>query len=80
MLTTVMILGVITIVALLVIRLSDNSPTGLVHPDVFAIPDGVNTVSYALYDGLVIIIGDDGVIRVFEASTQELIEEIRLPQ
>lgn len=79
-LTAVMILGVITIVALLVIRLSDTPQPILVHPEVFAIPEGVNTLSYSLHDGLVIIVGDDGVIRVFDASNRALTQEFILPQ
>lgn len=79
-LTAVMILGVITIVALLVIRLGDTARPILVHPEEFTIPEGVNTVGYSIHDGLVIIVGEDSVIRVFEASTRELVQEIQLPR
>lgn len=79
-LTAVMILGVLTIVALLVIRLGDSGQTVLVHPEVFAIPEGVNTVGYSIHEGLVIIVGDDHVIRVFEAGNHALVQEIQLPQ
>lgn len=75
-LTAVMILGVITIVALLVIRLGDTARPILVHPEVFAIPEGVNTVGYSIVNGYTVIIGDDGVIRVFASDTRELVDEM----
>ncbi len=77
-LTAVMILGVITIVGLLVIRLGDSAQPILVHPEVFAIPDGVGTVGYSIVNGYTVIIGDDGVIRVFASDTQALVDTIDL--
>lgn len=77
-LTAVMILGVLTIVLLLVIRLNDTRAPVLVHPEVFAIPAGVNTVGYSVIDGYTVIIGDDGVIRVFTSDTRELVDEMIL--
>jgi len=75
-LTAAMILGVITIVFLLVIRLNDDARPILVHPEVFEVPAGVNTVGYSVLDGYTILVGDDGVIRVFASDTQELVQEI----
>lgn len=77
-LTAVMILGVITIVALLVIRLGDTAPPILVHPEVFDIPEGVGTVGYSIVDGYTVIIGDDGMIRVYSSDTQELVDTLDL--
>lgn len=77
-LTAVMILGVITIVVLLVIRLSDVSAPVFVHPDAFAVPEGVGLVGYSVVNGHVVLVGDDGVIRVFSNDTQVLVEEIRV--
>jgi hypothetical protein len=79
-LTAVMIFGVITIVALLVIRLNGDARPILVHPELFSIPEGVGTVGYALHDGLVIIVGDDGIIRVFEVANQTQVQEFQLAQ
>lgn len=79
-LTAVMILGVITIVALLVIRLGDNGRAILVHPEMFEIPEGVGTVGYSIVNGYTVIIGDDGVIRIFASDTRNLVEEMPLPQ
>lgn len=78
-LTAVMILGVITIVGLLVIRLGDNGQPVLVHPEVFDIPEGVATVGYSIVDGYTVIVGDDGVIRVFASDTHALVETLTLP-
>lgn len=77
-LTAVMILGVITIVMLLVIRLSDTGTAILVHPEVFAVPEGVGTVGYSVIDGYTVIVGDDRVIRVFTSDTRELVQEMVL--
>ncbi len=77
-LTAVMILGVITIVMLLVIRLNGGGAPVLVHPEVFEIPDGVETVGYSVIDGYTVIIGDDGVIRVFASDTRRLMDELNL--
>ncbi|MBL4627201.1 MAG: hypothetical protein JKY00_04055 [Roseicyclus sp.] len=77
-LTTVMIVGVITIVVLLVIRLSDNARPILVHPGVFDTPEAVETVGYSVIDGYTVLVGDDGVIRVFTSNTRELVQEIIL--
>lgn len=77
-LTAVMILGVLTVVLLLVIRLNDFSRPILVHPDVFTIPAEVGTVGYSVINGYTVIIGDDGVIRVFSSDTRELVDELIL--
>ncbi|OAN72668.1 hypothetical protein A8B78_19495 [Jannaschia sp. EhC01] len=77
-LTAVMILGVLTVILLLVIRLNDIRGPILVHPEVFSIPAGVNTVGYSVVDGYTVIIGDDGIIRVFASDTQELVQQLDL--
>ncbi|ABD56319.1 DUF6476 family protein [Jannaschia sp. CCS1] len=77
-LTGVMILGVLTIVLLLVIRLNDTQRPILVHPEVFAIPAGVGTVGYSVINGYTVIIGDDGIIRVFASDTRDLVDEVIL--
>ena len=75
-LTAVMILGVITIVTLLVIRLNGDARPVLVHPEVFPLPAGVETLGYNLFGDSVIIVTDDGMIRVFDAPSQDLLQEI----
>lgn len=77
-LTAVMILGVITIVGLLVIRLNDGGTTTLVHPDAFALPDGVGIVGYSVVDDRTILVGDDGVIRIYDSASHALEQEFSL--
>ena len=77
-LTAVMIAGVITIVALLVIRLNAETRAVLVHPEVYALPAGVGTLGYSLHDGRAILVGDDGVIRVFDAASGALLQDFVL--
>ncbi|MEM1273568.1 MAG: DUF6476 family protein [Pseudomonadota bacterium] len=79
-LTAVMIFGVITIIALLVIRLNSPAPPVLVHPELFDLPAGVQTVGYSVLGNRVVIITDDGVIRVFDASDRALLQEMPLAQ
>lgn len=71
-LTLVMIGGVITITALLVIRLSAGGTERVVNPGDFTLPEDVGIVGFSAFDGRTIVIGDDGIIRVFDSGTQEL--------
>ncbi|MEM9319019.1 MAG: DUF6476 family protein [Pseudomonadota bacterium] len=75
-LTAVMILGVIAIVALLVIRLNATPRPILVHPERFDLPSGAATLSYSLADDAVVIVTDDGVIRVFDIESGDLVQEM----
>lgn len=75
-LTAVMILGVITIVALLVIRLNGAAPPALVQPEAFELPAGTQMLGYSLAGDSVVIVTDDGMIRVFDAGTNALVQEI----
>ena len=79
-LTAAMILGVITIVFLLVIRLNAETAPILVHPEMFEIPEGVGTIGFSVVNGQTIIIGDDAVIRVFDSETRTLLQEISTTQ
>ncbi len=78
-LTSVMILGVITIVALLVIRLNDNSGAVLVHPESFDLPPGIAATGYSIWNGHAVIVGDDGLIRVYRISDGELRDTLQIP-
>jgi len=78
-LTAVMILGVITIVGLLVIRLNDGGGAAvLVVPSEFDPPAGVAIVGYSLVEGRTVLIGDDAVIRVYDTDSRALVQEIRI--
>ena len=77
-LTAVMILGVIAIVALLVIRLNAAPAPILIAPGDFALPPGVGVVGLSVIDGQSVIVGDDGVIRVYDSASRALLREIAL--
>jgi hypothetical protein len=75
-LTAAMILGVIAITVLLVIRLNDVGAPILLDPGAFALPDGVGVVGISVVDGVTVTVGDDGVIRLFDSETRDLIREM----
>jgi hypothetical protein len=79
-LTAVMILGVITIVALLVIRLNANPAPILIAPGDFTLPPGVGAVGLSVIDGHSVIVGDDGVIRIYDIGTGALVQDFRIGQ
>lgn len=77
-LTAVMILGVLTIVALLVIRLNAEPAPILIVPGDFALPPGVGVVGLSVIDGQSVIVGNDGVIRVYDGASRALLQEFRI--
>jgi len=77
-LTATMILGLITIVVLLVIRLNGDPRPILVHPELFDLPPNAETLGYNLVGDSVVIITDDGMIRVFDAQSLDLVQEMPL--
>ncbi|MEQ8365179.1 MAG: DUF6476 family protein [Roseicyclus sp.] len=77
-LTVVMIAGVITIIALLVIRLSADTRVVVVDPAGFSTPDGVGTLGYSVVGGRAVLVGDDGVIRVYDSDSRALVQEFDL--
>ncbi|MBF9045202.1 hypothetical protein HKCCE4037_17805 [Rhodobacterales bacterium HKCCE4037] len=77
-LTVVMILGVSSVVFLLFTMVGSDTRPVLVHPEDFAIPEGVGTTGYSVVDGYTVIVGDDGMIRVFASDTRELVQEIEV--
>jgi hypothetical protein len=80
-LTLVMIAGVIAIVALLVIRLNAAPPAPIViDPGDFALPTGVSVTGIGTVGRRVVIVGDDGIIRVHDADTGEAVETFTLAE
>ena len=77
-LTAVMILGVITIVALLVIRLNAPPAPVFIAPGDFALPPGVGVVGLSVIDGYSVIVGDDGLIRVYDRAPTTRVQEFRI--
>ena len=79
-LTAVMILGVLTIVALLVIRLNAEPARVVIDPGAFRLPEGVHAVGISVIEGRTVIVGDDGVIRVYNREDQTLQREIAITE
>lgn len=75
-LTATMILGVITITTLLVIRLNDRAAPIRLDPGAFVLPDGVGLMGISVVEGVAVIVGDDGVIRLFDSETRAPLREI----
>ncbi|MBF9032470.1 hypothetical protein HKCCE3408_18895 [Rhodobacterales bacterium HKCCE3408] len=80
LLTAVMIVGLITVVALLVIRLNGDGTPTLVAPEDFTLPEGVTATGWSQTGRHVVVTGDDGVIRVYDAETRDLTREINLSE
>ncbi len=66
-LTVVMIAGVITIVALLVIRLTDT-PAALALPDTLTLPDGATATAVTLTGSRLLVVTDDNRLLVYDAD------------
>jgi uncharacterized integral membrane protein len=77
-LTAVMILGVIAIVGLLVIRLNADPAPIVIAPGDFALPQGVSVVGISVIGDQSVIVGDDGVIRVYDSQSRALVQEFRI--
>ncbi|MFW5880989.1 MAG: DUF6476 family protein [Roseicyclus sp.] len=75
-LTAAMILGVIAIVTLLVIRLNDVAAPIRLEPGAFVLPEGVGMLGISLVDDVAVVVGDDGVIRLYDAATRDLLREV----
>ena len=68
-LTATMIGGLILIISLLVIRLSDTGPT---LPDQITLPKGVSATAFTMGKGWYAVVSDAGDILIYDASTGEL--------
>lgn len=76
-LTATMILGLITIVALLVIRLNAPSPAPLL-PAAIALPDGARAEAVTMGRGWVAVVTDRGQILVYDAETGLLRQTVEM--
>ena len=77
-LTVTMIGGVLAITALLVIRLNAESAPVIIAPGDFALPEGVGLVGISVIDGRTVMVGDDGVIRIFDSVSHTLLQELSI--
>lgn len=71
-----MILGVLTIVALLVIRLMEPRSLGL--PDQITMPQGVNAIAVTRAADWFAIVTDDNRILILDATSGEIRQEIEV--
>ncbi len=75
LLTAVMIGGVLVTFALIVIRLSDRTPT---LPDQIELPDGANAQALTIGNNWYAVVTDDNRILIFDKTTAKLRQEIVL--
>ncbi len=77
-LTATMIGGVLAITALLVIRLNADTAPVVIAPGDFVLPQGVGLVGFSVVDGRTVILGDDGVIRVYDSESRALLRDFTI--
>ncbi len=75
LLTAVMIGGVLVTFALIVIRLSDRTPT---LPDQVELPDGARAQAVTIGDNWFAVVTDDNRILIFDKATGRQRQEISL--
>ena len=73
LLTTIMIGGVIVTFDLIVIRLSDRTPT---LPDQIELPDGASAQALTIGNNWYAVVTDDGGILIFGKTTEKQRQEI----
>lgn len=74
-LTLVMMAGLILIVALIVIRFRDTAPP---LPADIALPDGVAAQAVTVAEGMVLVVGADGQLYIFDRVTGRLEQTLAL--
>ena len=76
-LTATMILGLVTIVALLVIRFT-TAPPPLRLPDTVTLPDGARPLAFTRGTGWYAVVTDADEILIFDAATDTLRQRVRI--
>ncbi|WP_294221061.1 DUF6476 family protein [uncultured Shimia sp.] len=74
-LTVVMMVGLVTVVALIVMRFRDDGP---ILPENFALQDGVTAQAVTMGDGWVAVVTDDNRILIHDRITGALRQEVVL--
>jgi hypothetical protein len=75
-LTSVMIVGLVTVVALLVIRLQTPAPPALALPDRIALPDGVRALAFTQGRDWYAVVTDDDRILIFDRDSGALRQSV----
>lgn len=79
-LTVTMIVGLVTIVALLVIRLAPASPpAALALPDVIVLPDGARAVAFTMAARWYAVVTAQDKILIYARDSGELLQVISVP-
>jgi hypothetical protein len=77
-LTAVMILGVVTVVALLVIRLQAPAPAAPPLPEAIALPDGATATAFTQGRDWYAVVTDDDQILIFDRATGALRQRVSI--
>jgi hypothetical protein len=73
-----MILGLITIVGLLVIRLPNMAPARPALPDSILLPEGAKAQAFTSGRGWFAVVTDDQQILIFDATTNALRQSVKI--
>ncbi len=76
-LTGIMIVGLLVVVALIVIRLSETGPT---MPSEIMLPEGVNATALTIGEGWWAVVTDDNRILIYDQMTSALRQSIEINQ
>jgi len=77
-LTAVMIVGLVTIVALLVIRLQTPAPGAVSLPETIALPDGAAAHAFTQGRDWYAVVTDDDEILIFDRASGDLRQRIAI--
>ncbi|SHJ41175.1 hypothetical protein SAMN05444000_10893 [Shimia gijangensis] len=76
-LTSVMMVGLVVVVALIVIRLNADGPT---MPDQIVLPDGVSATALTIGQGWWAVVTDDNQILIYDQLTGALRQNVQIGQ
>jgi hypothetical protein len=77
-LTAVMILGLVTVVALLVIRLQAPAPVSLPLPETIALPEGTRALAFTQGRDWYAVVTEDDEILIFDRATGALRQRVEI--
>lgn len=78
MLTMTMIIGVITVVALLVTRMPGAMRASLPLPDQITLPDGASAQAFTQADAWYAVVTTDNRVLIFSRATGKMVQDIAI--